>query len=82
MSLPAVFTCDLRLNTPRIANVKSILGAKKKPVEVIALSDLGIDVSPRIIVEQVKAPEERKGGVMVADVDELIRKLKEEAKVL
>jgi len=82
VSLPAVFTCDLRLNTPRFANVKSILKAKKKPVEVIALADLGIDFQPRLIVEEVVAPTERQGGAMVADVDELIQKLKEEAKVL
>ena len=82
VSLPAVFTCDLRLNTPRFANVKSILAAKKKRVDTIKLEDLGIDLTPRIKVESVVAPAERKGGVMVADVDELIDKLKNEAKVL
>lgn len=82
VSLPAVFTCDLRLNTPRFANVKSILAAKKKRVDTIKLEDLGIDFTPRIKVESVVAPAERKGGVMVADVDELIDKLKNEAKVL
>ena len=82
VELPAVFTCDLRLNTPRFANVKSILKAKKKRVDNIPLDSLGIDVSPRIIVEGVKPPEERAGGVLVADVDELIDKLRNEAKVL
>ena len=82
MSLPAVFTCDLRLNTPRFANVKSILQAKKKKVEVIKLEEMGIDVEPRIVIEEVNTPSEREGGVMVADVDELIDKLKNEAKVL
>ena len=82
VSLPAVFTCDLRLNTPRFANVKNILKAKKKKVEVVNLEDLGIDVAPRIIIEEVNAPVERKGGMMVADVDELIHKLRNEAKVL
>lgn len=48
VELPAVFTCDLRLNTPRFANVKSILQAKKKRVDVINLDDLGIDTTPRI----------------------------------
>jgi len=81
VGLPAVFTCDLRLNTPRFANVKSILKAKKKRVDTIKLEDLGIDVTPRIKVEQVNAPSEREGGVMVADVDELLDKLKNEAKV-
>lgn len=82
MSLPAVFTVDLRLNTPRFANVQNILKAKKKPVEAIALDTLGLDVEPRLKVESVEMPSEREGGVMVADVDELIAKLKDEAKVL
>ena len=82
MTLPAVFTCDLRLNTPRFANVKSILAAKKKRVDAVKLEDLGIDISPRIVIEEVNAPSEREGGVMVADVDELINKLKNEAKVI
>lgn len=77
VSLPAVFTCDLRLNTPRFANVKSILMAKKKRVDSIKLEDLDIDVAPRIKIEAVNAPEERQGGVLVKDVDELINKLKE-----
>ena len=82
VGLPAVFTCDLRLNTPRFANVKSILKAKKKRVDAVKLEDLGIDVTPRITIEEVNAPEERAGGVLVADVDELIEKLKNESKVL
>ena len=82
LSLPAVFTCDLRLNTPRFANVKSILQAKKKKVDVLKLEELGIDVEPRIVIEEVNPPSERAGGVMVSDVDELIDKLKNEAKVL
>ena len=82
VGLPAVFTCDLRLNTPRFANVKAILQAKKKKVEAVKLEDLGIDVAPRITVEEVNPPEERQGGVLVADVDELIDKLKNEAKVI
>ena len=82
VTIPAVFTCDLRLNTPRFANVKSILKAKKKKVEKIDLAELGIDVEPRIKIEEVNAPSERAGGVIVANVDELIEKLKNEAKVL
>jgi len=77
-----VFTCDLRLNTPRFANVKSILAAKKKRVDVFTLEELGIDFTPRLKIEEVTAPIEREGGVMVADVDELISKLKNEAKVI
>jgi len=81
--MPAIFTVDLRLNTPRFANVKSILAAKKKKVEVIKLEDLAkeIDVKPRLTIEKVEAPEEREGGVIVASVDELLDKLRNEAKV-
>lgn len=82
VSLPAIFTCDLRLNTPRFANVKSILQAKKKRVDTIILEDLGIDITPRIKIEKVNPPVERLGGVLVANVDELIDKLKNEAKVI
>ena len=82
VSLPAVFTVDLRLNTPRFANVQNILKAKKKPVESIAIDSLGLDVAPRLKVESVEMPSERDGGVIVADVDELLAKLREEAKVL
>ena len=82
VTLPAVFSVDLRLNTPRFANVKSILKAKKKRVDAVSLEDLGIDITPRIVIEEVNAPSERAGGVLVADVDELIEKLKNEAKVI
>ena len=82
VDLPAVFTCDLRLNTPRFPNVKEILKAKKKPVETIDLATMGIDVTPRLKIDQVDSPVERKGGVIVQDVDELIKKLREEAKII
>lgn len=82
VSLPAIFTVDLRLNTPRFANVQNILKAKKKPVEEIVLESLGLDVAPRIKVERVDAPTERAGGVIVGSVDELLDKLRNEAKVL
>lgn len=82
VSLPAIFTVDLRLNTPRFANVQGILKAKKKPVQVINLADLGIDASPRLTVERVEAPQEREGGVIVESVDELLDKLRNEAKVI
>lgn len=82
VSLPAVFTCDLRLNTPRFANVQNIIKAKKKPVETLNLADLGIDVTPRLKVERVEMPQERAGGVIVGSVDELIQKLKSEAKII
>jgi electron transfer flavoprotein beta subunit len=70
------------LNTPRFANVQNILKAKKKPVEEITLESLGLDVTPRIKIERVDAPVERAGGVILKDVDELIAKLKNEAKVI
>jgi len=80
--LPAIFTCDLRLNTPRFANVQNIIKAKKKPVETIQLAQMGIDVEPRLKVEKVESPSERAGGVIVKSVDELISKLRTEAKVI
>jgi electron transfer flavoprotein beta subunit len=82
VSLPAVFTVDLRLNTPRFAKVQDILKAKKKPVEEILLESMGLDVTPRLKIEKVEAPTERAGGVMVKDVDELLAKLRDEAKLL
>ena len=82
LELPAVFTVDLRLNTPRFANVQNILKAKKKPLETIKIDDTGVDVQPRLNIEKVEHPSEREGGVIVESVDELIAKLKEEAKVL
>ena len=80
--LPAIFTVDLRLNIPRFSNVQNILKAKKKPVEVIKVEDLGVDVTPRLKIEKVEAPTERKGGVIVESVDELVAKLRNEAKVI
>ena len=82
ISLPAIFTVDLRLNTPRFANVQGILKAKKKPVQVLKLDELGIDATPRLNIEAVEAPSEREGGVIVEDVDSLLEKLRNEAKVI
>ena len=62
----------MRLNTPRFAHVQNIIKAKKKPVEVINLSDLGINVEPRLKIEKIDNPTERAGGVIVSSVDELI----------
>ena len=77
-----MFTCDLRLNTPRFANVQNIIKAKKKPVETINLADMGLDVEPRLKIEKVESPTERAGGVIVKSVDELLDKLRKEAKVI
>ena len=80
--MPAVFTCDLRLNTPRFANVQSIIKSKRKKITTMQLKEMGIDLAPRLKVEKVESPTERKGGVIVASVDELINKLRNEAKVI
>ena len=82
MDLPGIFTCDLRLNTPRFASVQNILKAKKKKIEKIDLDTLGVDVTPRIKIVKVEPPEERQGGVIVESVEELVDKLKNEAKVI
>jgi electron transfer flavoprotein beta subunit len=81
-SLPAVVTCDLRLNQPRYATLPNIMKAKKKPVDTMAAEDMGVDLSPRNEVLEVVEPPGRKEGVMVANVDELLDKLRNEAQVL
>ena len=81
-STPAVITCDLRLNEPRYATLPNIMKAKKKPVETLQAEELGIDLAPHNKVLEVMEPPARKAGVMVESVDELIDKLRNEAKVL
>ena len=80
--LPAVLTTDLRLNEPRFATLPKIMQAKKKKITVIELDSLGIDTKPIVVINTVQDPPKRKGGVKVGSVDELISKLKTEAKVL
>ncbi|MGR5069466.1 MULTISPECIES: electron transfer flavoprotein subunit beta/FixA family protein [Vibrio] len=82
MPLPAVVTCDLRLNEPRYASLPNIMKAKRKPLDSIDIASLGIDTTPRFKAVSYAVPEQRKGGVMVSSVEELIEKLKNEAKVL
>ena len=82
INLPAIVTCDLRLNEPRYASLPNIMKAKKKPIEKIAVNDLGIDVTNRIQQLKVVEPSKRKGGIKVKNVAELISKLKNEAKVI
>jgi len=82
LALPAVVTTDLRLNEPRYATLPNIMKAKKKPLEVVKPADLGVDVTPRLITLKVVEPATRKAGVKVADVKELVAKLKNEAKVI
>jgi len=80
--LPAVVTTDLRLNEPRYASLPNIMKAKKKPLESISPADLGVDVAPRLTIVKVEAPASRQAGIKVADVAELVNKLKNEAKVI
>ena len=82
LALPAVVTTDLRLNKPRFASLPGIMKAKKKEVKEIAAKDLGVDLTPRVVVKFLSEPPKRKGGVKVADVNELWAKLHGEAKVL
>ena len=82
VNIPAVVTCDLRLNEPRYASLPNIMKAKKKPLEQMSASDLGIDTKPRIEQIKVEEPPKRKSGIKVASVAELVQKLKNEAKVI
>jgi electron transfer flavoprotein beta subunit len=80
--LPAVITTDLRLNEPRYVTLPNIMKAKKKPLEVLKPEALGVDVTPRLKTLRVTEPPKRSSGVKVADVAELIAKLKNEARVI
>jgi electron transfer flavoprotein beta subunit len=82
MALPAVVTADLRLNEPRYATLPNIMKAKKKPLDTLKPDALGVDVTPRVVTLGVAEPPKRKGGGLVADVKELVAKLRNEAKVL
>jgi electron transfer flavoprotein beta subunit len=82
LRLPAVVTVDLRLCEPRYASLPNIMKAKKKPIDALSPDDLGVDVAPRLTVERVDEPPPRQGGVKVGSVDELVDKLKNEAKVI
>ena len=82
VNVPAIVTCDLRLNEPRYASLPNIMKAKKKPIEQITASDLGVDTKPRVEQIKVEEPPKRKAGIKVASVEELVQKLKNEAKVI
>jgi len=82
IDLPAVVTTDLRLNEPRYATLPNIMKAKKKPLETVKPADLGVDVAPRLTTLKVVEPAKRQAGIRVADVAELVAKLKNEAKVI
>jgi electron transfer flavoprotein beta subunit len=80
--LPAVVSTDLRLNEPRYATLPNIMKAKKKPLDTVKPADLGVDVAPRLTTLKVSEPPKRSAGIKVADVAELVNKLKNEAKVI
>jgi electron transfer flavoprotein beta subunit len=82
ITLPAVITTDLRLNEPRYATLPNIMKAKKKPLEMMDPASLGVDVAPHLRTLRVSEPARRKGGGRVADVKELVHKLRNEAKVI
>jgi len=82
VKMPAVVTADLRLNEPRYVTLPNIMKAKKKPLENIKPDALGVDVTPRLTTLKVEEPPKRGAGVKVADVVELVNKLKNEAKVI
>ena len=82
LNLPAVVTTDLRLNEPRYAALPNIMKAKKKPLDVKTPADFGVDVTPRIKTLKVEPPAERSAGIKVKTVEELVAKLKNEAKVI
>ena len=82
LTMPAIITTDLRLNEPRYASLPNIMKAKKKPLETLSSSDLGLDLSPRQNTLKVTPPPERAAGIMVEDIEQLVDKLKNEAKVI
>jgi electron transfer flavoprotein beta subunit len=82
LKLPAIITTDLRLNEPRYAALPNIMKAKKKPLDTLSADDLGVSFEPRLSVVSISEPPKREAGEKVADVDTLIDKLKNEAKVI
>ena len=82
LKLPAIITTDLRLNEPRYAKLPDIMKAKQKKLDIVEPASLGVDYAPRLQILKVVEPAKRKGGVKVKTVDELVDKLKNEAKVL
>ena len=82
LKLPAVISADLRLNEPRFVKLPNIMAAKKKPLEKLSPAALAVDISPRLNTVKFAEPKARQAGVKVADVAELVEKLKNEAKVI
>ena len=82
LNIPAIITTDLRLNEPRYASLPNIMKAKKKELNIISLNDTGVDAKPRTELISVELPPSREAGVIVETVEELVDKLKNEAKVI
>lgn len=82
LKLPAVVTTDLRLNEPRYASLPNIMKAKKKPLDTMSPSDLGVDIQSHVRLVGVRPPAERSAGIKVESVEQLVDKLKNEAKVI
>ena len=82
LKLPAIITTDLRLNEPRYVKLPNIMKAKKKPLDVHAADSMGVDIASRLEILSVEEPPKRAGGVMVKDVNELVAKLRDEARVI
>jgi electron transfer flavoprotein beta subunit len=82
LKLPAIVTTDLRLNEPRYASLPNIMKARKKPIQTVAPSDLGVDPAPRLSVLKVEDPPKRQAGKKVGSIAELVDKLRNEAKVI
>ena len=82
LTIPAIVTTDLRLNEPRYASLPNIMKAKKKELNIIPAADLDVDINPRTELISVELPPSREAGIMVETVDELVSKLKDEAKVI
>ena len=82
LKLPAVITTDLRLNEPRFASLPNIMKAKKKPMDIVTPAELGVDVTPHVTVVKVEEPPKREAGIRVESVQELVDKLRNEAKVI
>jgi electron transfer flavoprotein beta subunit len=82
VKLPAIVTTDLRLNEPRYASLPNIMKAKKKTIDTYTPADLGVEVAPRVKTLKVTPPAERKAGIIVESVEELVDKLRNEAKVI
>jgi electron transfer flavoprotein beta subunit len=82
LNVPAVVTTDLRLNEPRFASLPNIMKAKRKPLEEMSPGDLGVDIAPRVTTLKVEPPASREAGIKVESVEQLVEKLKNEAKVI